>query len=192
VGLDGNQWFYEQGGSIGTIPTNNDETCVFVAVPSDEFERDRRHGLEDLYHARIRQISPDLAERIAGGENRGGLRAFPGAPGFLRRSAGRGWALVGDAGYFRDPITAHGITDALRDAELLARAVIEGSESALLAYQAERDALVKNLLDISDRLASFEWDLDEAKQLHLTLSREMSREVDALLRLEQAPAGRAP
>jgi flavin-dependent dehydrogenase len=192
VGLDGNQWFYAEGASIGTIPTNNGETCVFVAVPTEVFERERRHGLEDLYHARIRQVSHDLAERIAQGENRGGLRAFAGAPGFLRRSAGPGWALVGDAGYFRDPITAHGITDALRDAEALARAVMEDSESALLAYQAERDALVRNLLDISDRLASFEWDLEEAKELHLTLSREMSREVDALLRLERTPAGRAP
>jgi 2-polyprenyl-6-methoxyphenol hydroxylase-like FAD-dependent oxidoreductase len=192
VGLDGNHWFYDLGASIGTIPTNHDETCVFVGVPTDVFERERHYGLEDLYHARIRQVSRDLAERIGQGENRGGLRAFAGAPGFLRRSAGPGWALVGDAGYFRDPITAHGITDALRDAEALARAVIEGSASALLAYQAERDALVRNLLDISDRLASFEWDLDEAKQLHLTLSREMSREVDALLRYEETPAGRAP
>jgi 2-polyprenyl-6-methoxyphenol hydroxylase-like FAD-dependent oxidoreductase len=192
VGLDGNQWFYEKGGAIGTIPTNNDETCVFVALPADVFERERRNGLEDLYHGRIRQVSDNLAGRVARGENRGGLRAFAGAPGFLRRSAGLGWALVGDAGYFRDPITAHGITDALRDAESLARAVIEGGEPALHAYQAERDALVRNLLDISDRIASFEWDLDEAKELHLTLSREMSREVEVLLRLDQTSVGRAP
>jgi 2-polyprenyl-6-methoxyphenol hydroxylase-like FAD-dependent oxidoreductase len=191
IGLEGNQWFYERGASIGAIPTNNDETCVFVSLPPDVFERERRHGLEDLYHARIRDVSRDLAERVARGENRGGLRGFAGAPGFLRRSAGPGWALVGDAGYFRDPITAHGITDALRDAELLARAVLEGTESALLAYQEERDTLVRNLLDITDRIASLEWDLDEAKQLHLTLSREMTREVESVLRFEQAPAGRA-
>ena len=45
-----------------------------------------------------------------------------GVAGFVRRSWGPGWALVGDAGYFKDPITAHGMTDALRDAELLADA----------------------------------------------------------------------
>jgi 2-polyprenyl-6-methoxyphenol hydroxylase-like FAD-dependent oxidoreductase len=189
VGLDGNHWFYQQGVSIGSIPTNNGETCVFVSLPPDVFERERRHGIEDLYHGRIRHVSDDLADRVSRGENRGGLRAFAGAPGFLRRSAGPGWALVGDAGYFRDPITAHGITDALRDAECLARAVIQGDQSALHLYQTERDALVKNLLDVTDRIASFQWDLDEAKELHLTLSREMSREVDVLLRLDQTPVG---
>ena len=54
------------------------------------------------------------------------MRGFGGHPGFLKRSTGDGWALVGDAGYFKDPLTAHGITDALRDAELLARAIAAG------------------------------------------------------------------
>ena len=67
----------------------------------------------------------------------GTLRAFPGQPGWIRASAGPGWALVGDAAYFKDPITAHGITDALRDAELLARAVLEAPRGR----QARLDAL---------------------------------------------------
>ena len=58
------------------------------------------------------------------------FRGYPGQPGVMRQSHGPGWALVGDAGYFKDPITAHGISDALRDAELLARAVIRGSDRA--------------------------------------------------------------
>jgi flavin-dependent dehydrogenase len=40
----------------------------------------------------------------------------------VRQAAGPGWALVGDAGYHRDPISGHGLTDAFRDAELLAEA----------------------------------------------------------------------
>jgi flavin-dependent dehydrogenase len=47
---------------------------------------------------------------------------------------------VGDAGYFKDPITAHGISDALRDAELLADAVAGGGDGALAEYEARRDA----------------------------------------------------
>ncbi len=43
-----------------------------------------------------------------------------GLPNHLRRPGRPGWALVGDAGYHRDPITGHGISDAFRDAELLA------------------------------------------------------------------------
>ena len=60
------------------------------------------------------------------GDAAGRLHGWRGVPGHVRRSYGPGWALVGDAGYFKDPITTHGITDALRDAELLSDAVLEG------------------------------------------------------------------
>ncbi len=73
----------------------------------------------------------------------------------------------------------------MRDAELLARAAADGSEGALAGYQETRDGLVKGLLDVTDRIASFEWDLDEAKEDHLVLSREMNAEVDLLRTLDQ-------
>ena len=73
----------------------------------------------------------------------GKLRAFAGTAGFLRRATGPGWALIGDAGYFRDPITAHGITDALREAEFLVQAIRSG-DAALAGYQERRDARVAN------------------------------------------------
>jgi flavin-dependent dehydrogenase len=50
---------------------------------------------------------------------------------------GPGWALVGDAGYFKDPITTHGMSDAMRDAELLTDALL-----AALSGAPEKDALV--------------------------------------------------
>jgi flavin-dependent dehydrogenase len=108
--------------------------------------------------------------------------SFPGEPGFFRESAGRGWLLVGDAGYFRDPLTAHGITDALRDAELAARAILRGRESALAEYPRERDEIATRMFEISDDLASFSWDLPTARLLHEDLAREMSHEVAALSR----------
>ena len=43
--------------------------------------------------------------------------------GFFRASAGPGWALVGDAGHFKDPTPGQGIADALRQAEKLAGAI---------------------------------------------------------------------
>ena len=58
---------------------------------------------------------------------------WSGHAGYMRQSYGPGWALVGDAGYFKDPISAHGLTDALRDAELLARAVIAGRARTALS-----------------------------------------------------------
>ena len=78
-----------------------------------------------------------------------------------------------------------GITDALRDAELLARAVAEGDDGALAGYQETRDDLVKGRLDVTDHIASFKWDLDEAKEDHLVLSRAMNAEVDLLRTLDQ-------
>jgi len=94
---------------------------------------------------------------------------------------------VGDAGYFRDPLTAHGITDALRDAELLARAVAGGTEGALAAYQEERDGVARGLLGVTDRIASLDWSTEEVKALHHDLNREMNAGV-AVIRAWDAEA----
>jgi 2-polyprenyl-6-methoxyphenol hydroxylase-like FAD-dependent oxidoreductase len=185
LGLEGFHWFYSLGASVGAIPTNDGDTCVFASLPPSRFESDRQDGLEALHSAVLNDVSPELASRVAGCESSAKLRAFPGATGFLRRSAGPGWALVGDAGYFRDPLTAHGMTDAFRDAELLARAVVQGGDDALAGYQATRDELVRGLLDVTDAISSFDWDLDEAKELHLTLSREMNREIELIRTLDE-------
>ena len=184
IPAEGNRWFYAAGASVGTIPTNDSETCVFALLPGGALHGRSEHGLAELHRETLEKVSLCLAAEVAAAEPRSGLRAFAGIPGFLRRSAGPGWALVGDAGYFRDPITAHGITDALRDAELLARAISAGGDDALACYQADRDALVRGLLDLTDRLASFAWTLDEAKQLHRALSREMKAEVEWILALD--------
>jgi flavin-dependent dehydrogenase len=74
----------------------------------------------------VAESAPDLAERLRTAQSSRGTRTWTGRCGYIRQSYGPGWALVGDAGYFKDPISAHGLTDGLRDAELLARAVIAG------------------------------------------------------------------
>jgi 2-polyprenyl-6-methoxyphenol hydroxylase-like FAD-dependent oxidoreductase len=174
LGLEGNHWYYELGAAVGSIPTNDDETCVFASVPQDRFEAERENGLEPLYREILGDVSADLAKRVAASSGPGKLRAFAGTPGFLRRAAGPGWALVGDAGYFRDPLTAHGITDALRDAEILARAVAESTDEALVRYDEERYERVRGFFEITDRIASFDWDMDQVKEDHLVLAREMN------------------
>jgi flavin-dependent dehydrogenase len=94
--------------------------------------------------------------------------------------------LVGDAGYFRDPLTAHGITDALREAAILARLILDEGESGLREYQVRRDALVEPLLSTTDRIASFDWDLDELQSYHLDLNRQMKACVEFLMAMETA------
>src|SRR5262249_52874833 len=109
-------------------------------------------------------------------------------PAHLRHSQGPGWALVGDAGYFKDPLTAHGITDALRDAELLSRAIAAGGTHALAAYQRQRDALSLPFLRVTDAIASFAWDFYAVKQLHADLSAAMKAETEHVASLSRSPS----
>jgi 2-polyprenyl-6-methoxyphenol hydroxylase-like FAD-dependent oxidoreductase len=109
--------------------------------------------------------------------------------GFIRRPWGRGWALVGDAGHFKDPISAHGMTDALRDAELLARALIQVHEGedeavALAEYQTTRDALAVPILNIVDTIAAHQWSSTEVMDLLKQLAGVMRRETALLASLD--------
>jgi 2-polyprenyl-6-methoxyphenol hydroxylase-like FAD-dependent oxidoreductase len=184
----GYHWYYRPSVSAGAVPTNGGATCVFVAMPPERFRRELAGGLPRLYGAVLAEAAPELAGAVRQARLAGKLWPFPGATGFLRRAWGPGWALVGDAGYFKDPLTAHGITDALRDAELLARAVVAGGDGALAAYQAARDAASVGLFEATDRIASFAWDLDEARRAHRALARHMAAEVELLLGLDRAVA----
>jgi len=188
LGVEGYHWYWHVGIGTGAIPTNDGETCVFASVSPELFHAERGRGLEWLYHRALRTASPELEEHLRESGAEPKLRAFAGEPGVLRTPVGPGWALVGDAGYFRDPITAHGITDALRDAELLSRAVVEGTEEALAGYAATRNRLSQGMIDITDRLASLEWDLEEAKDLHLRLSKTMTAEAEHLAALHADPS----
>jgi flavin-dependent dehydrogenase len=113
----------------------------------------------------------------------------------VRRSGGPGWALVGDAGYFKDPITAHGMTDALRDSELLADVLLEAlsgaadEAEALARYQRQRDRLSLRLFEATGRVASFDWDLVQVQQLVREASAAMTDEVETLQALGERGHG---
>ena len=183
------RWFYRTGCAAGAIPTNNGDACVFVATPQARFQDEIRNDAKAGYRRVLAECAPELAGEVAQKVPSEPPRSFPGQPGLIRQSYGPGWALVGDAGYFKDPITAHGITDALRDAELLARAVLRGSYPALAEYQSTRDGLSSKLFEITDTIAGFQWDLDSLKTLHLDLSTVMNGEVEALLAIDTTRGG---
>ena len=94
-----------------------------------------------------------MGARLAGAEAVSPWRGAGDLTNFFREAAGPGWALVGDAGYHRDPITGRGIADALRTAELLVAALAGGSlggrAAALAEYGRARDALVRPLYDFT-------------------------------------------
>jgi flavin-dependent dehydrogenase len=103
------------------------------------------------------------------------LRTWVGQPGFIRQAHGPGWVLVGDAGSFFDPLSTHGITDALRDAEMLARAVDD-----LDRYASDRARAIGPMFDVVDRIAGYGWDTEEIRSHLLDLSSAMSAELELI------------
>lgn len=184
----GYHWHYRTGLSVGVIPTDGVQHCIFVAMPQSLYREHAQSGLASLYQRSLRELAPDLAEMMASSRPESRLWTFPGRNGFFRQASGPGWALVGDAGYYKDPLTAHGITDALRDAELLAGAAVRGTDAALAHYGAVRDDLSGALFDATEAMASFTWDLKRLPSLHIALSQAMKREVAYLAALPDAPS----
>ena len=78
-------------------------------------------------------------------------------------------------------LTAHGITDAFRDAEGLASAALAGTFGALETYQRNRDAMSHDLFEISDEIASMKWSFPELQALHMRLNTAMKDEQDWLI-----------
>ena len=191
LSADEYRWWFKPGVSMGSIPTNDGATCVFVSVPSTRFRDEVRGNAATAYTRLIRQISPAFAERLRESVRVEPVRGFGGHRGFIRRGSGPGWALVGDAGYFKDPSTAHGITDAFRDAELLARAIMRGTSAAFAEYEATRLDLSRMLFDVTDEIASLAWTDAEVQSLHRAFSAEMSRELRTLATLAPAPLAEA-
>jgi flavin-dependent dehydrogenase len=185
---DGYYWGYRQGVSVGLIPTNDRATCLFVSVPWTRFHRGLQGAAHIAYHRFIRSAFDAVDRRLRAARPIEAVRGFAGQHGYIRQGSGPGWALVGDAGYFKDPLTAHGITDALRDAELLARAAIRGTTDAFAEYETMRVDLSSRLFEITDAIASFAWTDAEVQTLHRALSAEMAREVRTLVELEPMPA----
>ena len=77
---------------------------------------------------------------------------------FFRRAAGPGWALVGDAGLFKDPTAGLGISDAFRDARALGAAILAGGDAALERYWRERDVQSVPLFFFARDLGGLDYD----------------------------------
>jgi 2-polyprenyl-6-methoxyphenol hydroxylase-like FAD-dependent oxidoreductase len=153
---------------FAALPTHDGLTCVIGGWSYDQFEA-RKRDLEGNYLALL-DAAPPFAARIR--PPRRETRLFGAAtPNFFRAPSGPGWALVGDAGYIKDPITAQGIADAFHDAELLAEALDQAwtgaspEAVALAGYQVKRDARVMPMYELTCQLATLEPPPPEMQQL---------------------------
>lgn len=178
VDATGYEWGYGPQISAGIIPTNDGEACVFVGGSTLRFGNELRPDLRSGFYRMLRAVSPAMADRVGAGQESSRFRGFAGVRGYYRRAFGDGWALVGDAGYFRDPITTHGLSDAFRDAELLARAI--AGPSSMAEYEEIRDAVTRDLFEVTDRIASYAWTIDEVRKHLRDVSRAMKAEMDVI------------
>jgi len=116
------------------------------------------------------ELSPEFASRVRGA-TREARFAGGSFPNFFRKPYGRGWALIGDAGYNKDPITAQGISDAFSDAELCAAAVdetfcgVRSFEEAMSDFQRTRDLHAMPIYEFTTQLATLELPPPEMQQL---------------------------
>jgi len=138
---------------ISLWPTNDHLTLIYVAWPAAEFSTFRADREGNLLATL--DLVPDLAERARQGKRAEQIRGCGEMPNGYRKPGGPGWALVGDAGYLKDPMSALGISDALRDAELLAAALDDGFagrqplSAALAQYEQQRNTASKPFYDLT-------------------------------------------
>jgi flavin-dependent dehydrogenase len=167
VRAEGYEFRFVNQRNVGQIPTNDGLTLVFAGGPLMLAPVDS----EEYLKSTLESVAPDLAEDVAHGERVGRFYRANGIPNVLRDPVGDGWTLVGDAGFTEDPIAAHGITDALRDADLCAEAIDISlrepslTSKAMDSYRATRDRFARPLLAATVALARFEWDGPQASQL---------------------------
>lgn len=144
---------------FAAAPTNDGLTMLVGGWPYAE--RDANKADAEAVYLAMFDRAPEFAERLRHATRETRVVGAS-VPNFFRKPFGPGWALVGDAGYNRDFITAQGISDAFRDAELCATALdaaLSGRrpyDEALGDYHATRDGHVQAMFDFTLELASFE------------------------------------
>jgi flavin-dependent dehydrogenase len=158
VDIEGGEIYARDGRQIVVLPTNHGLTEVGAMWPVGEFQAFRADPEGNLLRT-LDEHAPALAEQVRAGRREERMSGIGESPNFFRTPHGPGWALVGDAGYHKDAITGQGITDAFRDAELLAEALDDGFagrrplELALARYQQRRDEAAGPMYDFTVNLA---------------------------------------
>jgi 2-polyprenyl-6-methoxyphenol hydroxylase-like FAD-dependent oxidoreductase len=153
---------------FAAVETHDGLTMVVAGWSYAQFEANK-HDIEGNY-LQVLRLVPEFAERISRAKREARI-AGAAVSNFFRKPYGPGWALVGDAGYNRDPITAQGIHDAFRDAERCARALDEALsharpfDEAMADYQQARDENVLPMYEFTCQLATLQPPQLEMQQL---------------------------
>lgn len=159
VPMDGAEVHFRDDCILFGFPTNDGQTCIAVEWPHARFHEIRTDI--EAHVVRALQEAPEFAARVAAGRRETRFVGTGDLPNYYRRPFGPGWALVGDAGYHKDPVTGNGIMDAFLDAELVATAVSAGLDGrrafdeALADYEQQRNERTAPLYEFTLRQLTF-------------------------------------
>jgi 2-polyprenyl-6-methoxyphenol hydroxylase-like FAD-dependent oxidoreductase len=189
------EYYAADGGSAGIFPTHDADACIWVSNPADTARRQRRANddLVGAFESLVAATTPELLPRLSAARRTSPVHGMVGLPNHRRRPVGDGWALVGDAAYHRDAITGHGISDAFRDAELLADALhrtwtgAADEGAALDGYAAEQHRLMREIFDLTLAFVEFP-PADRFIELQKDLGRAIERQAAELATWDDAPA----
>ena len=178
---NGIEFYVAERTFAGVFPTHHG-ACIWVCTPSADARAARRTSSSRVsaFTGLLDRTSPELTAHLRRARRTSPVQGMLCQPNQIRRPYGDGWALVGDAGYYRDAVTAHGISDAFRDAEVLAAAlnnVLSGradEETALAAYQRRRDQALREIFEITCQLSAY-----PAVPRFIELQRQLGAAIDA-------------
>ena len=170
------EWLFADDASVGVLPTNEGLVCVVVRLPLDDWLSFKREP-ESTYMAQVERF-PALAERLSSGTRQSRFVGTAELGGLCRHAWGAGWALVGDAGRYGDPMAWPGIADAFWQADRLAAALHDGFsgrrplDSALAGFHKERD-------DVSGSPGTSPWTGTEVGRL-VTWAEQLAQPVERM------------
>ncbi|WP_194828136.1 NAD(P)/FAD-dependent oxidoreductase [Nocardia sp. XZ_19_231] len=151
------QW--RVGADLGTAFPCDDGLVLSLVQPPSVNEPGRGPGEAERRYTEALARIPDLTDRLSDCERVGRVRSATGIASYFRRSAGPGWALPGDSGHFKDPVTAQGIRDALHYGRTLAESVADvlddprALDAALAAWERRRVIECREIFHWTNRLA---------------------------------------
>jgi flavin-dependent dehydrogenase len=159
----GIEFFVAARSFAGIFPTHHGQGCIWVCTPTADASAVRRRAGSrvEAFDQLLERSHPELAVRLRQARRTSPVQGMLRQPNQVRQGFGPGWALVGDAGYYRDAITAYGISDAFHHAELLAAALDQalggvGEEATALAgYQQQRDQALAEVFELTCRLVAY-------------------------------------
>jgi 2-polyprenyl-6-methoxyphenol hydroxylase-like FAD-dependent oxidoreductase len=166
--MDGMETYIRPDRGFGVAETHDGLTIIVAGWPYAE-AASYKADVEGNF-MRTLELAPEFVARVKNAKREAPFLGGS-VPSWFRKPYGDGWALVGDAGYNKDPITAQGITDAFLDAERCTEAIdawlSDGKpyDDAMGAWHQERDAKAMAIYEFTSQMATLEPPPPELQQL---------------------------